>query len=195
MLRLLPLLALALLLPLTGCNSTDYVVRTIEGDRVVFTDHPFFQLLPLFVGLSLVALGLPLITGRWKPKGKPRVAGGVLLVIGLAMLAAAMLVTPYTYAAVDRHRLEVRGGLLGQGTAATINLDEVKEIEITQVSRRGSRRTSRGRRKAIEVKFIPHEGKPQSLLMTSGVRRPALEYLVEKAPEWGLDVTDQRDEE
>lgn len=190
--RLISLLPLALLL--AGCNSTDYVVQTVEGDRVVFTDHPFFQVLPLLIALPLVLLSLPFLTGRWKPKGKPRVLGVFLMLFGLLLVGAGLLIAPYTYTSVTRERLETRGGLLGQGTAATIDLSEVAQIEITESRRRGRGGKSRRRRKTIDVTFRSADGETEQLLMTGGPRRKALDYIVEKAPEWGLTIVDHRGE-
>src|SRR5690606_39872956 len=112
----------------------------------------------LLLTLPPVLLSRPLLPGRWKPKGKPRVLGGTLMLFGLLLVGAGLLIAPYTYTSVTRERLETRGGLLGQGTAATIDLSEVSQIEITESRRRGRGRKSRGRRRTIHVKFTSSDG-------------------------------------
>ncbi len=189
MLRLHPIALPLLVLPLVGCNGDRFVQTQQEGERLIFTQHWSLCAIFVVIGLAVLSLGVPMLTGRLKSKGKTRVAGLLFTLIGLVFSIGPLLTAPYSYVALDRESLYIQGGLFGT-SKMSVDLKDVKEVDIHQVRRSGGSRKRRKRRRIAIVTFVPRHGDPTTVNMSSDTRAAALKHLIELAPELGIEIDD-----
>src|SRR5690606_37373383 len=93
------------------------------------------------------------------------------------------------YVAVNQQRYYSHWDIFGR-ESTSVDLAEVTAMHVTKFRVAGRRRRIR-----TKVLFVHKDGERQSDLVMSGAERAAVEYLIEKAPDWGFEVDDRRDKE
>ena len=181
------------LMSLAGCSDPLFVRTQQQGDRLALSEHWTFYAIFVLIGLAVVSIGALMLSGRLASNGRTRIAGFFFTLLGLAFVVGPMLTGPYTYVTLDRELLYIQGGILGS-SKTSIDLTNVKSMEIDLVRRSGGSRKRRRSRSSIKVKFIPHRGAAETVHMGGNTRAVALDHLIEMAPELGITVTDRRDQ-
>ncbi len=144
------------------------------------------------LGVMLFAVGVPLLLGRWKPKGKPRVVGAMLVLVGATMAVLCGTSLPYERLTITRNEVRYATGLFGE-RQKRVNLANVEKIVLYKGRRpRNSPRHSRG--PITYVEFVSTDGPSIHIKMREFNRGPAIEYLLELAPQLGIELDDQRGE-
>lgn len=205
---LLLLVASAVLLTIPGCGGPDYAHRRVEGETVIFTDHWSTPVVPVVFGLVCVAIGLtPYFQrlrqpktepGRRKRNRKKQLAWklgdvfnfhNMFAIAGVGILVATFFIARHHYVAVNPQRFYSHWEKVGR-TSFEVDLSDLLELRLTTVYVSSGSRS--GRSRETRMKFIHLDGEQQSDLVSSGAEGAALDYLIEKAPEWGYRVDDRR---
>ena len=173
----------------TGC------VRQAEADGVVtFTPHWAEMLLPVAIGLGLLALGVPIVTGRLPiGRGKPTVLGSLLTMMGLFFFLGAVLTYPFEQVAVGPTELVIAEGVLGKGASQTVDLTTLDAIELYPARR--SLSGGRGNRLATIMRCHAKNGETEEIAMEGELREAALPTAIKQARELGVNVVDHTTEE
>ena len=172
------------------CVLTAGCVRQSEANGVVtFTPHWVDMLLPVAIGLGLLGLGVPIVTGRLPiGRGKPLVLGTLLTLAGLFFFLGAVLTYPFERVSVTPTKLLIAQGVLGKGIAETIDLTTLDAIELFEARR--SRAMSRGVSLTTIMRCHAKSSEINDVDMEGELRAAALPTVIKRANELGVKVFD-----
>jgi hypothetical protein len=178
-------------------------VVTEVDDATLFTRHWTDTALFAAIGLAFLTFGILLFAGKIKGgKGKPRVAGAFLALLGALFGLGGILVIPFERVSVGPAELKIAGGLLGAGENHSVNLDDVRTLELIKERRsrsgggggRRGRRSSRGTRIVNVATFTLKSGGVDKITMSGVLRGAALPLVIDRVEELGGNVVDRRSE-
>ena len=173
---------------LSGCST----VRLAE-DRFVVTTPWYAIALATGLGLAMTAVGILLLIGRLKPKGKPRVLGVLAMVAGALTTFAVAAQAPYERVMITPDHFQKRGGLLGH-RQVDVDLREVNRVVIylADTFPRDHPRHSATPKHAF-VEFVSRSGSSTHVRLKGWKWAPALQHLIELCSNQGIELDDQRD--
>ncbi|MBL9165025.1 MAG: hypothetical protein JNL18_20010 [Planctomycetaceae bacterium] len=165
-------------------------IRQTEIDGIVtFTPHWVDMLLPVAIGLGLLGLGVPIVTGRLPiGRGKPLVLGSLLTMMGLFFFLGAVLTYPFEHVTVSPTQLVIAEGMLGKGISQTVDFNRLDAIELFDA--RGSGTGPRGTSVVTVMRCHAPGGEIDDVAMEGALRAAALPVVVQRAGELGVKIID-----
>ncbi len=192
--RLLPPTALAwrvaagLLMALAFPEVGLCVGSRTEAGATVWT-YAWSDWLPwVAFGAALAGCGVLLATGCWKPRGKPRPLGWLMVFMGAIFALGVGFSMPYARVTLGPERLVIEGGLFGVGASDAVDLRGLASIDVYR-KRVGSRRK---RRMATYADFAWRDGAKRTIGMGGDLKGAALQQVLERARKEGVRVDDRR---
>jgi hypothetical protein len=179
------LMVILMFLPLGGCAA----VR-MEGERLELCQPWWQTVLAVGVGVALMGLGVPLVLGRWKPKGKPRVTGVISLLMGAIIAVLSAISIPYERLVVSPDEVLSTTGPFGEDRTE-VHLSGIKKLVLYK-GRRPRDHPQHSVGPTTYVEFVPAAGASTHVRMKEPKRTPAIAHLLKQAAKLGIEVEDQR---
>jgi len=182
-------LALALLagLPFSGCVTAHEV-----GDQTIYRHPAILTVLLVALGVGLAAAGVPLLLGRWKPKGKPRVVGAMLFIAGSMVAVITATSLPFERLIISPTLVRKERGTLGK-LSKQVDLQTIDKLIVYKARfARDNPRHSVGPHTFVE--FAGDDTPSIHIRLREMKWAAAVEHLLRLAEEQGIEVDDQRDQ-
>jgi hypothetical protein len=160
---------------------------------ITFSPSWFEILAPSLLSLAILVFGAAILAGRvhWIT-GKRTLLGLLLSTIGAVFLAATLLVVPFNRVTITPNELQIANGILGIGSARTLNLDGWQSIERTKERRR--RRRHHATEVVVVARFHATSRDRQILVVRGPMLEASLPVMLERAQQLGAEVIDRRSE-
>ncbi len=174
-------------LGVVGCATS-----RLDGNRFEVSYPWYATILAVGFGLALVVLGVLLVVGRLKPKGKPRVVGVMALLVGGSVAVGAATTLPYKRIVITPEVFRKQSGTFGQ-QRVDINLGEVSRIVLYLADRfpRDHPKHSASPKRTF-IEFVSPAGASTHVRVSGLGWAPAVDHLIALADRLEIEVDDQR---
>lgn len=174
-------------LSLSGCVTPHEV-----GDQTIYRHPAILTVLLVALGVGLAAAGVPLLLGRWKPKGKPRVVGAMLFMAGSLVAVISATSLPFERIIISPSLVQKERGSLGKHRQQ-VDLQTIDKLIIYKARfARDNPKHSVGPHTFVE--FAAIDTPSVHIRMRETKWAAAVEHLLRLAEEQGIEVDDQRDQ-
>lgn len=174
-------------LPLSGCVTAHEV-----GDQTIYRHPAILTVLLVALGVGLAAAGVPLLLGRWKPKGKPRVVGALLFIAGSLVAVITATSLPFERLIISPTLVRMERGTLGK-LSEEVDLQTIDKLIVYKARfARDNPKHSVGPHTFVE--FAGENTPSVHLRMRETKWASAVEHLLRLAEEQGIEIDDQRDQ-